>query len=60
MGDGKAGFVHQKDQGVGELVQWRRVLTSQAQGPDLKLSEPGNRTDTVASMPLSHVGVKSG
>lgn len=52
-GDGKAGFVHQKDQGVGELAQWRRVLTSQARGPDVKLSEPGNKPAAVASIPLS-------
>lgn len=34
-----AEFVHQKNQGAGEMVQWRRVLSKQS-GRESKSSEP--------------------
>ena len=38
--DKEAEFVHQKNQGAGELVRWRSVLSEEAGGTESKPSEP--------------------
>ena len=50
--DKEVAFVQQKNQGAGEMVQWRRQLSEQEGEPESKPSEP---SALVASTPVSSV-----